>query len=81
MLNPYSRYGIEIKIPFDESCFIRQLDIQKASKKTIFGGGFLVSDKIKAQIDIAEREKAEREKATRWALSDAELEIISKMSK
>ena len=81
LLNLYSRYGIEIKIPFDESYFVRRLDSQKASKKTIFGGGFLVSDKIKAQIDIAEREKAEREKATRWALSDAELEIISKMSK
>ena len=81
LLNPYSRYGIEIRIPFDESYFIRQLDSQKESKKAIFGGGFLVSDKIKAQIDTAEREKAEREKVTRWVLSDAELEMISKMSK
>jgi BRCT domain type II-containing protein len=62
------------------------LDCQKGSGKAIFGGGYLISDKVKAEREKAEREKAEREKAERekaerenaerWELSEREKEII-----
>lgn len=71
MLTSYSRYGIEFTVNRDESYQISALDSQKESKKTVFGKGYLISERKKA-----EREKAEREKAERWELSERELEII-----
>lgn len=72
---PYSRYGIDFVIPRSESIRISSLDAQKKAKKTVFGGGLLISERL-----TAEREKAEREKAERWHLSERELEIIKKLS-
>ncbi len=66
MIAPFSKYGIEFEVQRDECAFIRQLDSQKKSKKALFGSGFLISD----------RKKAEREKAEVWTLSERELEII-----
>lgn len=71
MITNYSRYGIDFAVNKDECCFVRQLDSQKASGKRLFGNGYLISNKKKA-----EREKAEREKAEVWELSDRELSII-----
>ena len=76
MIAPYSRLGINFKINKDECQFIRQLDCQKESGNALFGGGFLISDSKKDERIVAEREKAEREKATVWELSDRELAII-----
>ena len=69
MLTSYSRYGIEFSVNRDESYQISALDSQKESKKTVFGKGYLISA----------RKKAEREKAERWELSDREIEIISSL--
>ena len=71
MITNYSRYGIDFAVNKDECCFVRQLDSQKTSGKGLFGSGYLISNKKKA-----EREKAEREKAEVWELSDRELSII-----
>lgn len=71
---PYARYGIEFVIPRAESVRISALDAQRPMKKTIFGCGWLISERKKA-----EREKAEREKATRFQLSDRELAVIAGM--
>lgn len=75
--------------------FVRTLDAQRTHKKTIFGGGFLLSkkakeEKLKAEKAAAEKsaaEKAAAEKATAekvgvevWGLSDRELEIIRELS-
>jgi hypothetical protein len=84
-LYPYSRVGIELKIPRSESTLIRSLDSQKKAKKTIFGAGYLVSERCKdmlekAEREKAEREKAEREKAERWQLSEREMKIIESLS-
>jgi hypothetical protein len=76
MLAPYSRYGIPFEVKKDECAFIRALDSQKESGKSLFGSGFLISDNKKAEREKAEREKAEREKAEVWSLSERELEII-----
>ena len=70
-----SRLGIDFVVPVAESEGISGLDAQKASGKTIYGKGYIVSDAIKA-----EREKAEREKAERWELSDRERMIIQRLN-
>ena len=71
-----SRLGIEFSVPVAESEGISGLDSQKASGKTIYGKGYIVSDRVKA-----EREKAEREKAERWELSERELAIIERLNR
>ena len=84
MFTGYSRYGIEFQVNRDECYKISQLDEQKESGKGLFGNGYLISDKKKAEREKAEREKAEREKAERekaqvWGLSNRELEIIKSL--
>lgn len=54
-------------------------------KKTVFGCGWLVSERVKAEREKAEREKAEREKAERekaerWELSEREKMIIQNLN-
>lgn len=72
-----------LKIMKDEVLFIRQLDSQKPHKKTLFGGGFLVTDEVAERIK-AERIKAERIKAERsifhWQLSDREIDLVKTIS-
>lgn len=70
----FSRYGIDFAVPVSESKVINRLDSQVASGKAIYGKGYLVSERVKA-----EREKAEG-KAERWELSQRELDIIKSLS-
>ena len=63
---PYAKYGIEFIVPRSESVRVSALDSQRASRKAVFGGGWLISERV----------KAEREKAERWGLSERELRII-----
>lgn len=77
----FSRYGVEFCVPREESKHIRQLDCQKDSGKTIFGSGYIVSERIMLEKQKAEREKAEREKAERWELSEREMEIVKTLAK
>ena len=81
-----SRLGIDFVVPVAESEGISGLDSQKASGKSIFGKGYIVSDAVmaereKAEREKAEREKAEREKAERWELSERELAIIQRLNR
>ena len=78
-LNPYSKLGIEIRIPRDESVFIAALDSQKEQKKSIFGGGLLVSNRVAAALEKAALEKAALEKVIEWTLSDQEKEIAKNL--
>lgn len=71
---PYSKYGIEFLIPRAESVRVSRLDAQQESRKSIFGRGLLISNRL-----TAEREKAEREKAQCFPLSSRERDIISKL--
>jgi hypothetical protein len=80
----FSKYGINFVVTKDESKHIRQLDAQKETGKTIFGSGYLVSERIKAEKEKAEKEKAEKEKAEKekaekWELSEREKEIVKKL--
>ena len=73
-LNAYVKHGIEIKIPRDESVFIPALEQMREKKKTIFGGGYLVSDRVAAAL-----EKAALENKICWKLSDSEKELAKRM--
>ena len=75
-ISPYSHLGIDFVMPVEETEAISQLDAQKPSGKTIYGKGYIISERL-----FAEREKAEREKAERWELSEREKEIVKKLSK
>ena len=68
--------GIDLVIPRGESFRVGTLDAQREYKKSVYGCGWLISERVKA-----EREKAEREKALKWELSDREKEIIAELNK
>ena len=81
---PFAKYGIDFVIPRSESVRVPALDAQRQLKKTVFGCGWLVSERVKAEREKAEREKAEREKAERekalrWELSERERLIIQNL--
>ena len=67
IVQKYSKYGIDFCVKPEECSFIRKLDNQ--GDKTIFGGGFLLS----------ERAAAERAAAIVWELSEREKRIIRAM--
>ena len=80
----------DLKIKRSDVEFVRALDAQRAHKKAIFGGGFLLSEKstaekLKAEKAAAEKAAAEKANAEKvgaevWGLSDRELEIIRELS-
>ena len=76
----FAKYGIDFVIPRSESVRVPALDAQRQLKKTVFGCGWLVSERVKVERVKVEREKAEREKALRWELSEREKEIITALS-
>ena len=53
--------------------------MQKEQGKTIFGSGFLLSERAAAERAAAERAAAERAAATVWILSDRERQIIENL--
>ena len=67
----FSRYGIPFSVPRTEAVIVQEIDEQKANGKAIFGSGLLISDDL-----CQKREKAEREKAECWKLSQKELAIV-----
>lgn len=79
-MNYISQYGQLLKIKRQDLVVIDQLDAMKEDKKTIYGGGILISERAAAERTAAERAAAERAAAERentWQLSDREKEIIA----
>ncbi|MBO7675507.1 MAG: hypothetical protein J6S63_10935 [Atopobiaceae bacterium] len=70
-LGKLSKYGIEFSVGPEECAPIGALDSQRAVGKTIFGHGYLLS----------ERAAAERAAAERWQLSERERQIISMLGR
>ena len=66
MLSRYSKYGIDFRVRREESEHVGQLDAQKESGKTLYGRGYLISEKAAAEKAAAEK----------WKLSDREREIV-----
>ena len=69
--------GVDFRVGREEGMPIRRLDSQKQSKKTIFGGGLLLSKGKAAELKAAEL-KAETH-VTEWILSEREREIIASL--
>ena len=90
MLSRYSKYGIDFSVSVDDSERIGALDAQRIMKKSIFGTGYLLSEKAAAEKAAAEKAAAEKaiaektiaEKTTviQWSLSCREREIIAQLS-
>ena len=81
----FSKYGIDFEIPRAESSRIASLESQRKKGKTIYGNGWLVSERIQAERAQAERAQAERAQAERaqteeWELSAKEKAIVKSLS-
>ena len=84
MVGKYAERGIEFTVPESECVFVRQLDAQVPLGKAVFGGCYLISERLAAERLAAERLAAERLAAERLAakkriplqLSEREKEII-----
>ena len=83
------KHGVNFEIEKEGAVFIRRLDSQIIKNKTLFGGGFLVSDKAakkRAKAEEKARRNAEKEKRPEragevWELSEREREIIKYFDK
>lgn len=78
LLNKIAERDIILDIPARECEYVRALDSQRAAKKSIFGSGFLLSERLAAERLAAERLAAR--KSTVWELSERENEIIKRLS-
>lgn len=76
MLQKYAHYGIDFSLRAEEAVLVPRLDEQKQIGKSIFGCGFLISDRAAAERAAAERAAAERAAAHVFKLSPRELEIV-----
>ena len=79
MVNRYSKYGVDFSVPVAESYPCSALDAQKEAGKSIFGKGYLLSERAAAERAAAERAAAERAAATKWSLSEREWGIVKSL--
>ena len=80
MVQRWTRYGIEFRVPKRECVQIGGLDAQRKTGKSIFGSGFLLSKRAAAERAAAERAAAERAAAHRWTLSEREQRIVAELA-
>ena len=74
-----AKWGVDLRIKAKDCFFIRALDSQKAHGKSIFGAGFLLSEKAAAEKAAAEKAAAEKAAAKEWQLSENEKRIIESL--
>lgn len=83
-IGAYSKLGYDITITKSESAYLRRMDAQIDSKKALYGGGYILSERLKGEIDKIdkiEKDRIEKDRIEKWQLSDREKEIIKKLSK
>lgn len=68
---------VEFRVKDSDVAFTTRLDSQKAVKKAIYGGGYLLSEAKAAELKAAELKAAED--VTVWSLSDSEEQIIENL--
>lgn len=79
---------VEFRVKASDVAFTRALDSQKAVKKAIYGGGYLLSEAKAAELKAAELKAAElkaaelkaAEDVTVWPLSETERRIIENLA-
>ena len=74
-----AKHGIDFRLKKESCFFIRGLDSQRGKGKTIFGSGFLLSEKAAAEKAAAEKAAAEKAAAEKWELSEREWNIIKSL--
>ena len=68
---------MDFRVKASDVAFTPRLASQKAVKKSIFGGGYLMSELKAAELKAAELKAAED--VTVWPLNDKEKQIIGKL--
>lgn len=81
MLNLYSKRGLRFSADRDAVVFVRSLDNQRQLKKTLFGGGYIMSDNLAAEHFKIKNTPAVKGDAIEWELSDRERAIINQLNK
>ena len=80
LLSYLPKHGVSIKIRMQDTHHTSALEAPKKAGKTIFGGGFLLSDKAAAEKAAAEKAAAEKAVAITWELSESEKQIIKELN-
>ena len=80
-VNKLAKWGQPLKVMAKDAQFVRALDAQKEAGKAIFGGGFLLSEKVAAEKAAAEKAAAEKAAATEWSLSKREQMLVQQLGK
>ena len=78
-LQKIGRAGVEYRVKASDVAYVSKLDSQRAARKSIFGGGYLLSDAKAAELKAAELKAAElkaAEDVAVWQISDRERHII-----
>ena len=81
MMGYIGKNGVDFRIKFEDGHFVRALDSQKAKGKTIFGAGYLLSEKAAAEKAAAEKAAAEKAAAEKWQLTEDEKRIVASLGK
>ena len=68
--------GVGLRLSASDVSFVRALDAQREAGKTIYGAGFLLSEKAAAEKAAAEKAAAEK-----WQLSEREWEIVHSLGR
>ena len=71
-----AKHGVRFAVKAHDCHYIRALDAQRKHGKTLFGAGYLLSDRAASLRAAAERAAAERANSRVWQLSARERKII-----
>ena len=74
MMQKMARYGIEYQVERRQCLHVGSLEAQKAVKKSIFGGGLLLSEKA-----AAEKAAAEKASTIVFELSEREKDLVRQL--
>lgn len=77
-LSKILRYVPKIQIPRSEAAYCSRLDAQRPLGKNCFGGAFLTSDRVAAELKAADRVAADE--VIKFELSQAEQEVVRRLS-
>ncbi len=80
MVARWCKYGVEYELKREDCERIGTLDAQRSVGKSIFGNGYILSERAAAERAAAERAAAERAAAERWKLSAREKNIVARLS-
>ena len=80
MVARWCKYGVEYELKREDCERIGTMDAQRKVGKSIFGNGYILSERAAAERAAAERAAAERAAAERWQLSAREKNIVARLS-